>query len=67
MGYIFLMSIAGSALFIGYLCWERILGKSVTQSLKYRALMIVMLVYTVPWIWIKGMYRTIIELFGRER
>lgn len=57
------MSIAGSALFIGYLCWERILGKSVTQSLKYRALMIVMLVYTVPWIWIKGMYRTIIELF----
>lgn len=63
MGYIFLMSIAGSALFVGYLCWEKILGKSVTQCVKYRALMIVMLVYSVPWIWIKGIYRTIIELF----
>lgn len=63
MGYLFLMTFAGSALFIGYLCWKKLLGKSMTQCMKYRALMIVMLAYVVPWIWIKGIYKWVIELF----
>lgn len=67
MGYIFLMSIAGSALFVGYLCWEKILGKSMTQCLKYKALMIVMLVYVMPWEWLKGAYRYVMSLFFPEQ
>ena len=63
MGYLFLMTLAGSALFIGYLCWKRVLGKFMTQCMKYRVLMIVMLVFVVPWRWIKGIYKWIIELF----
>lgn len=63
MGYVMLMTFAGSALFGGYLCWKRILAKSVTECMKYRALMIVMVVYTVPWEWLKGIYRQIVGLF----
>ncbi len=63
MAYLFLMTFAGSALFIGYLCWKKLLGKSMTQCMKYRALMIVLLVYVVPWIWIKGTYKWVGELF----
>ena len=63
MGYVMLMTFAGSALFGGYLCWKKILGKSMTECMKYRALMIVMIVYAVPWEWLKGIYRQIIGLF----
>lgn len=63
MGYLFLMTFAGSALFIGYLCWKKLLRKSMTQCVRYRSLMIVMLVYIVPWVWIEGTYRWIIEFF----
>ena len=63
MGYLLLMTFAGSALFIGYLCWKKILGKSMTQCMRYRALMLVMLVYVIPWAWFKGMYRWAIGLF----
>ena len=63
MGYLFLMTFAGSALFIGYLCWENLLRKSMTQSVKYRALMIVMIVYIVPWRWVKAIYKWISNFF----
>lgn len=63
MGYLFLMTFAGSALFIGYLCWKKILGKSMTQCMKYRALMMVMLAYVIPWEWLEGTYRYIIGFF----
>lgn len=63
MGYLLLMTFTGSALFIGYLCWKKMLGKSITQCMRYRALMIVMLTYIVPWIWIEGTYKWVIELF----
>lgn len=63
MGYLFLMTFAGSALFVGYLCWEKVLKKSMTQCMKYSALLVVMLVYAVPWIWVKGIYRYFIESF----
>lgn len=63
MGYLFLMTSAGSALYIGYLLWTRIFGKSTTQCMKYRALMIVMFVYVVPWAWLGGIYRRIMSFF----
>lgn len=63
MGYVLLMTFAGSALFIGYLCCEKILGQSMTQCIKYRALTVVMLIYAVPWVWVKGIYRNVIVLF----
>lgn len=66
MGYLLLMTFAGSALFIGYLCWKKILGSSMTQCMRYRALMMVMLVYIVPWAWIEGIYRWTIGLFWPE-
>ena len=63
MGYLFLMTLAGSILFVGFLCWERLLGKSLTQCIKYRALTLTMFAYAVPWVWIKGIYRSVVELF----
>lgn len=66
MGYVLLMTFSGSALFVGYLCYEKILGKFMTQCMRYRALMIVMLVYAIPWVWTKGIYRSIIEFFWPE-
>ena len=66
MGYVLLMTLSGSALFIGYLCWEKVLGKSMTEAMKYGALIIVMLDYAVPWVWIKGIYRNVIGVFLSE-
>ena len=59
MKYLLLMTFSGSGLLIGYLCWERLLGKSLTQRMKYRALMMVMLVYVMPWAWLREGYRSI--------
>lgn len=63
MGYLFLMTSAGSALYIGYLLWARIFRESTTQCMKYRALMIVMFAYVVPWAWLGGTYRRIMSVF----
>lgn len=57
------MTLAGSLLFVGFLCWENVFGKSMTQCTKYRALIVTMVVFAVPWVWIKGIYRNAIELF----
>ncbi len=67
MVYLFLMTLAGSILFIGFLGCEKMLGKSMTECMKYKALMIVMLGYAIPWVWIKGIYKSIIESFWPER
>ena len=66
MGYLFLMTFSGSILFIGFLFCEKMLTKSMTQSMRYRALIIVMLDYMVPWVWIKGIYKSFIEFFWPE-
>lgn len=65
MKYLLLMTVSGSGLLAGYLCWERLLGKSLTQCMKYRALMVVMLVYAIPWIGLKEIYRWILTLLWR--
>lgn len=63
MGYLLLMTSAGSALYIGYLCWAKILKDSMTQCMRYRALTLVMLIYVVPWAWLGGVYRWAIGFF----
>ena len=57
------MTSAGSALYTGYLLWVRLFRKSITQCMKYRVLMIVMLAYVVPWAWLGGTYRRIMGFF----
>ncbi len=65
MKYLLLMTVSGSALFVGYLFWERLLERSLTQYMKYKALMVVMLVYAVPWAWLREGYRSIFGPFWR--
>lgn len=66
MSYLLLMTFAGSILFALYLCWKRMLKRYITQEMKYKALIVVLLVYVVPWVWLKEMYIRIIGLFWRE-
>ena len=63
MNYLILLTVAGSLLFLGYLCWESVCGKSLTQGMKYKALVTVLFVYAVPWIWLRQVYTRIIVLF----
>ena len=63
MKYLLLMTFAGSVLFAGYCCWALICRRFLTQSMKYRALIIILLVYLVPWVWLKRVYRDMISLF----
>ena len=60
------MTLAGSILFIGYIGWEKVLGKAMTQSMRYRALKITMLAYVVPWVWLKETYKHIVGLLWHE-
>ena len=41
------------------------MGKALTQRMKYRALMMVMLVYVIPWAWLREGYRSIFGPFWR--
>lgn len=59
------MTFSGSILFIGYLCLEKLLKSSVTQAMKYKMLIVTLLVYEIPWVWIKGIYYRIFGLFWR--
>lgn len=67
-----LMTFSGSILFLGYWCWQKLCGHMLTQNIKYKALIIVLIVYVMPWMWIKGIYNKILELIipaetaGRE-
>nr|WP_300659950.1 M56 family metallopeptidase [uncultured Acetatifactor sp.] len=66
MNYLFLMTLGGSILLIGYLVWERLFEKSMTQHMGYAALVTVLLIYLVPWVWIKGIYRFVLFAFWDE-
>lgn len=67
MKYLILMTIAGSALFMGWWCWQKLFGTFVSQGMKYRALVVVLLVYVVPWAWLKGAYGFAIRGFLRAK
>ena len=57
MWYLILMTLAGSVLFTGYLCWDKLLGRLISQNMRRSALILVMLTYVIPWVWMKGIYR----------
>lgn len=61
MIYLILMTTAGAMLMIGYLLWERLLRRFVTESMKYCALICILLVYAVPWVWLKRVYGYILR------
>ncbi len=63
MKYLFLMTAAGSALFLGYLCWDKALKPCLSHTMRYRALIFVLLVYVIPWVWLKGIYGYVIRWF----
>lgn len=56
MWYLILMTLAGSILFAGYLCWDCLCKRFLSQGMRYTALIIVLLTYLIPWVWIKGLY-----------
>lgn len=60
------MTLAGSLLFGGYRAWERLCGKFATQRMHYRALVMVLLVYVVPWVWIQGVYSAMLTVSYRQ-
>lgn len=66
MSYILLMTSAGSILFIGCFLWEKLMGNHMSQADRYRALIIVMFTYLVPWVWLKNLYIRIGDLFQRH-
>lgn len=41
---------------ISYLFWERALRRFLTEGMKYCALVCILLVFAVPWVWLKGIY-----------
>ncbi len=59
MEYLLLMTTAGSLVFVGYCLWKMLFVKLITQSMKYKAVILVLLVYLIPWIWLKGIYTNI--------
>ena len=66
MNYLLLMTLGGSALLIGYLIWEKVFQKSMTQSMGYSALITVLLTYLIPWAWLKRLYRKVLFIFWGE-
>lgn len=56
MNYILLMTSAGSIMFVGQLLLDMVMKKHMTQTCRYRMLVIVMFTYLVPWVWLKGVY-----------
>lgn len=59
MNYILLMTSAGSLMFVGQLLLEKLMGKHMSQTCRYRMLVIAMFTYLVPWVWMKGLYEFI--------
>lgn len=43
-------------MFIGYCFWEMLFEKLMTQCVKYKIVILVLLVYLIPWIWLKKIY-----------
>ncbi len=56
MKYLILMTMAGSMLAVGYLFWAKVLRRFMTESMKYCALVCILFVFAVPWVWLKGIY-----------
>lgn len=66
MNYIILMTIAGSGLLLGVLLWDLLMRKKITEAFRYGSLIIVMLTFLVPWVWMRGLYGNLIFDAGDE-
>lgn len=56
MIYLLLMTTAGSILFLGYQLWVKACGNFVSEGMKYRVLVLVLLLHVIPLMWLKGWY-----------
>lgn len=63
MNYLLLMTLSGSALFIGYICLGRIFKKAMTQCMKYGELVVILLTYVIPWVWLQRPYSRFLGFF----
>lgn len=66
MKYILLMTCAGSVLYLGCLLAEKALEGHMSRVCMLRMLKVSVLVYLVPWEWMKNIYIPIKTLFDRE-
>lgn len=66
MNYLLLMTLGGSVLLFGYLVWEKVFWESTTQSMRYFALITVLLTYLIPWGWLNRIYRKALFVFWGE-
>lgn len=67
MKYLFLMTAAGSVLFICYWVWSKVFAPCLTHSVRYKALVLVVLVFLIPWVWLKGIYSYVVRWFLQVR
>lgn len=63
MIYLLLMTMTGSILFLGYLIWTRACGSYISAGMKYRALVLVLLLHVIPLMWLKFIYNELLDLF----
>lgn len=63
MEYLILMTVAGSGLILLYWVWGRCFHDYLTPYMRYGALTMTLLVYLVPWVWLKGIYGYVVYWF----
>lgn len=56
MIYLFLMTTAGSILFLGYQLWVKVCRSFLSEGMKYKVLVLVLLLHVIPLVWLKGWY-----------
>lgn len=66
MIYLLLMAVAGSLLLPGFLLWQRLFDRWLTENIKYRAILSVLLVYMVPWVWMRPPYEMLFGMVSRR-
>lgn len=64
MSCLLLTTLSGSILFLEYLLWQKLFDSCLTESMKYRALIMVIFIWPVPWVWIKRPYETLFAVFS---
>lgn len=63
MEYLILMTVAGSGLILLYWVWGKCFHDYLTPYMRYGALTMTLLVYLVPWVWLKGIYGYVVYWF----
>lgn len=61
MEYLILMTVAGSGLCLAYLVWEKLFHRYLTQNMRYSVMKLMLLVYVVPWVWLKNIYVNVVR------